>query len=223
MLIPFLGSALVTLVQVVTGNDTLALLFPWRITTLLVPLATTVILTAVVLELAAWLPAVLAPCDGLSILIILGLFVGGLAVPYFGLGYRTNQDELPLLNYVREHGPPHAVYLLPVEVPKPWSGIRGVTSSNFLPAPRAGRAGGFIAIDLQQFRIATGKPIYVDFKSIPYQDVEVLEWERRLRWCARMYGDNGLSPDGPACRADEGRDHARGGPGRQANQFHRPG
>jgi hypothetical protein len=32
----------------------------------------------------------------------------------------------------------------------------------------------------QDFRLATGMPQYVSFKSHPYQDVEVLEWHRRV-------------------------------------------
>ena len=42
-------------------------------------------------------------------------------------------------------------------------------------------------IDLQRFRLYTGVPILVDFKSIPYKDVEVLEWYRRLEWTQQVY------------------------------------
>src|SRR5207245_2890450 len=93
--------------------------------------------------------------------------------------------------FVRTHHRRGDVYLLPVELPKPRSGARGVFSSNFTAAPTGGKTGSFIAIDLQQFRLATGTPIYVDFKSIPYKDDEVLEWQRRLAWCTEVYRDNG--------------------------------
>ena len=37
------------------------------------------------------------------------------------------------------------------------------------------------------FRLQTGAPQYVTFKSHPYQDVEVLEWHRRLEIAAPLY------------------------------------
>ena len=42
-------------------------------------------------------------------------------------------------------------------------------------------------MDLQRFRLVTGAPIYVDFKSVPYKDVEVLEWYRRVRLAEGWY------------------------------------
>ena len=73
------------------------------------------------------------------------------------------------------------------------SGARGVFSSNFKPAPRKGKADGFIPSELQTFRLATGAPLYVDFKCIPYQDAEVLDWYRRVLWCQDIYA-NRASP-----------------------------
>ena len=46
--LPFVLSLVLTLVQMGTGNDTLALLFPWRTSAILVPLATTIILARLV-------------------------------------------------------------------------------------------------------------------------------------------------------------------------------
>ena len=45
-----------------------------------------------------------------------------------------------------------------------------------------GRAGDVFLTPVgdQDFRLATGIPQYVSFKSHPYQDVEVLEWHRRV-------------------------------------------
>ena len=46
--VPFVLAALLTLAQVATGSSTLALLFPWRVSAVLVPVATTVILSRLV-------------------------------------------------------------------------------------------------------------------------------------------------------------------------------
>ena len=40
---------------------------------------------------------------------------------------------------------------------------------------------------MQDFRLVTGAPIYIDFKSIPYKDTDVLEWYRRQRLAGKFY------------------------------------
>jgi hypothetical protein len=103
-----------------------------------------------------------------------------------GWGYQTSEDELPMLNYVRGHRQSGDLYLIPVRVPTPRPG-QGVFSTNFTPAPRRDKDQHLVAVDLQRFRLYTGVPLYVDFKSVPYRDVEVLEWQRRLELCESWY------------------------------------
>jgi hypothetical protein len=43
---------------------------------------------------------------------------------------------------------------------------------------------------LQDFRLETGAPAFVDFKSIPYQDRELLEWQERLELAQFFYRDD---------------------------------
>jgi hypothetical protein len=38
-----------------------------------------------------------------------------------------------------------------------------------------------VPLDFEQFRIKSGRPIFVDWKSIPYKDIEVIEWKRRIK------------------------------------------
>ena len=44
-----------------------------------------------------------------------------------------------------------------------------------------------VPVKMENFRIATGAPIFVDFKSIPYRDVDVLEWYRRFNLANLFY------------------------------------
>jgi hypothetical protein len=44
-----------------------------------------------------------------------------------------------------------------------------------------------IPVKLQDFRLASGAPAFVDFKSIPYRDEDVLEWYRRVQLADRFY------------------------------------
>jgi hypothetical protein len=42
-------------------------------------------------------------------------------------------------------------------------------------------------VKMQDFRLVTGSPVYVEFKSIPYRDLDVLEWYRRIHIADRIY------------------------------------
>ena len=189
--LPFMLSLVLTLVQLATDNDTLALLFPWRTSAMLVPIATTVLLARLVNGLALWLRqptlgqqrAFAVVCAGL-LTILVG---GGAAITYFDLGYREDTEEIALLVYIHDHKAAGDVYLLPVELPKLTSGKKGAASHNFTPPPQRNKQGQVISVDLQRFRLFTGAPIFIDFKSIAYKDSEVLEWHQRLLWNHKLY------------------------------------
>jgi hypothetical protein len=168
-----------TLQQSFTGSDTLALLFPWRLSVVLVPLATA--LVAVKLAERDRDNRLVA---GLAFLLFLVQAAGGAIVMALGLGYQMNEVEMPMLRHIREHAGPDDVYLIPTKWPAP-TAKRGIESFTFTPAPRPGSQG--IPVDLQRFRLATGAAIYVDFKSVPYATKEVLEWQRRMQQAERWY------------------------------------
>jgi len=44
-----------------------------------------------------------------------------------------------------------------------------------------------IPIKMQDFRLATGAPVFIEYKSIPYTDREVLEWYSRILKASRFY------------------------------------
>jgi hypothetical protein len=183
------GGALLTAVQVATDSDLLALAFPWRISVLLVPVATAVI----VAKRLAWRP----PDERGERLALAGLFAlvaGGIVVTACDLGYRT-VDEHELYDYVRANAGPDDVYLLPTAFPKVATG-RGAVSNTFAPPPRAKEGTNQIPVDLQRFRLATGARVYVDFKSVPYAAPEVEEWFRRMTIASDFYanGASGYEP-----------------------------
>ncbi len=161
-----------------TAAATLALLFPWRVSTVLVPVATTVILS----RLIAWPPLWL---DGrgaraVSFGIIAGLVTGGIWITLGGHAFRTADDELAVMEFVRRTKAPGDVYLVPVRDPQLAKTVRGARSTDFKPLPERRSDKQVIPVDFQRFRLTTGAPIYVDFKAIPYN--EVGEWYGRLRW-----------------------------------------
>ena len=150
---------LLTAVQVLTGSAMLALLFPWRISAVLVPASTAL--------LAGWVATRLAPVIErhgararraarlLSVIVIILLAAAG-ALAFLLL--RSQQSADPawgVMTDVKAHAATGDVYLVPAR--------------------------------LQEFRLVTGAPVVVDFKSIPYRDVDVLEWYERLRLVDFVY------------------------------------
>ena len=149
---------------------------------ILVPIATTIILSRLVAAVpgrreAGWLPR------SVAVMAITGLIVGGVWICVARQGYHISDDELPLLDFVRQTRQQGELYLIPVNVPAQADSPRGTpSSSDFKPLAAKKRDALVIPVDLQRFRLATGVPIFVDFKAIPYKDTDVLEWYKRLRF-----------------------------------------
>jgi hypothetical protein len=193
LLVAFVLSALLTVVQVATDNDMLALMFPWRLSTVLVPVSTAVILARLVLLVHRRLPPEIKQFRALGwsagLVCVAVLVGGGLAVNWFGLGFHSSDEELPLLDYIKAHKRPGDVYLIPVSVPNLEASVRGSSKSDFKPLPSQRTDRRFIPVDLQRFRLYTHAPIFVDFKSIPYWDRDVLAWRERLEVNEKVYRD----------------------------------
>jgi hypothetical protein len=181
LIIAAAAGLLLTLIQYRIGGHTFALMFPWRISAVLVPIATAVILA----RLVTCLPDTRAVTI-VSAVIISGLAASGAWIMAAGIGYGTDKSEEVLFNYVRMNASANDVYLLPVNVPAIGKG-RGTASTTFTTPPRPIPGANLIPVDLQRFRLVTGAPIYVDFKSVPYQDTEVIEWHLRMRRCEMWY------------------------------------
>jgi hypothetical protein len=176
--VPFLLAVLLTLAQVATGSNTLALLFPWRISAVLVPIATTIVLSRLVLSLAStdadW------SFEWVSVAGIFVLVAAGAWITSQRLAFRVSDDEEGVMEFVRLNRSLGDTYFLPVRVPDLVKATRGSLSSDFKPLAEKKVDAKVIPVDLQRFRLHTGTPIYVDFKSIPYKDTDVLEWRDRL-------------------------------------------
>jgi hypothetical protein len=177
-----LGAGLaLSVAQVLTGSATLALLFPWRVSAILVPVATGAAAAGLARFAEGRVPSrVLLAGSGLLAVAA----AAGTGVVYAGrLGYQETAAEAGLLRRVAAAREPGEVYLLPADFPGPPTG-RGSASSSFVPVKPSDRPAIF---ELQRFRLGTGAAAYIDFKSIPYRGDEVLEWRRRVTNAARWY------------------------------------
>jgi hypothetical protein len=159
LLLPFLVACLFTILQLITQSYSLALLFPWRLSTFLVPLCTALLIALLVARLLR-LPSLQTPgwqkaISVASILVVcLSVLVG--AIRFVLDNQRKIQEaERRVQAYIYTHKTGQDTYLTPVK--------------------------------MQDFRLFTGAPVYIDFKSIPYKDADVLEWYRRVQLADRFY------------------------------------
>jgi hypothetical protein len=170
-------AALLTIVQAATGSQALALLFPWRVSAVLVPIATTVIVSRLVMMRG--LPQEREPLRIMSTIACAVLAAAaGIWICTARLAFGSGEEELDMMNFVKASQAPGQVYLVPVRIPR--DPVRGSKSGDFQPTSDRKRDPGLIPLDLQRFRLYTGTPIFVDFKSVPYKDIEVIEWRDRL-------------------------------------------
>jgi hypothetical protein len=169
------AALLLTAVQLLTGSHSLSLLFPWRITTYLVPLASSVLAGWGARTAADWLarghrslqpaglgtgwadPNVPRGARALGLAAMALSVVSGLAWSALQFAQQQADPARRVLAFVELQREPGQVYLIP---------------------PR-----------LQDFRLVTGAPAMVDFKSIPYRGDQVLEWYDRLRLADLVYRD----------------------------------
>lgn len=167
---------------------TLALVFPWRVSVILVPVAT----AAIAARVAGAFPN--KPwVGGVGAVALTAFAAGGAWILITKPAYRAGENEEPLYAYVRENSQPDQVYLLPVRIPEVGLG-RGAMSASFTAPPRPKPGSNLVPVDLQRFRLHTGTPIYVDFKSMPYYETEVMEWLRRMEQCEEWYEDDWAAP-----------------------------
>lgn len=184
--VPLLLSCGLTIAQAATGSDTLALLFPWRMSVILVPLATAIVAFRIARRLPDTTGARAAAGAALALLAAAGLTI---AIGRFA--YTTIDEELPLYRFVREHSSAGDLYLIPTRIPNLAKSTRGSFSSDFRPLAIKKTDATIIPIDLQRFRLMTGVPIYVDFKAIPYRDADVVEWMSRQKTAMDLYENLG--------------------------------
>jgi len=158
---PTLIAVLLTIYQVLTVNNALALLFPWRLSTWLVPLSISLVVGWGVHWLFGRFQLERFPQWVMVASLAAALICAVAGIIKFRITWQEkhNAEDRPMMAYVETNKQPDEVYLTPIK--------------------------------MQDFRLETGAPVYVDFKSIPYKDVEVLEWYRRVQLAQEFYTHGG--------------------------------
>jgi hypothetical protein len=145
-----------------TGNKSLALLLPWRISTVLVPIASSLILAKFVSmvfqilnnPLSKWVK----PLQTVILAVILAL------------GYLGVHQTVTLLH-------------------TPRAGL--TASARFVASTYQPGNVYLIPTDMDLFRLAAQVPILVDYQSNPYKDTDVVEWFNRVEIANNFYASSG--------------------------------
>jgi hypothetical protein len=194
MFVSFAVSVTLSIMQVSSGSNFLALLFPWRASIYLVPIATAIIFARVAARLVPVLERRRTSTRlAMATLVIVALAVlpaAGLAINLTGTAYQMGSEEDEMMAFVAKHKSKGDIYLIPIELPKPPK-QPGQISRDFKPLVGRGAEASLIPIEMQPFRLKTGAPIFVDYKSIPYKDTEVREWYDRLHLSLRVHASKG--------------------------------
>jgi len=155
----FCGSFLLTAYQILSGSPFLALLFPWRPSALLVPLASSVLIGKLALFLLDRARAGGKVSDRLisvlCVLLLLALCAAGL--------YRMSAAASD------EHLSPQRGML-------EWVRAQSTDEDRFL-----------IPVNIEKFRTTTLRPVYVDFFAIPYKSADVVTWYHRVLAANKFY------------------------------------
>jgi len=158
-----LGSALIaillTAVQALLGSSFLALIFPWRLSIYILPLSTTVILAAIAAGISA--SPLFHSTAWLNALKISSGAAILAAVVIGAIRFKLDLDR---------------------KAANPERGLFTHIYTHKQPQDLY-----LTPVKMQDFRLESGAPAYVDFKSIPYKDTDMLEWYRRVQIADEFY------------------------------------
>jgi len=150
-----------TLLQVASGNRTLALLFPWRLSAWLVPLCAAILVdgaaAAVFRIIDRRAPPRLARSARACLLYLSVAFLAGSC--FFGvqrtLSAAAGKHPDRVAACAAKNAAAGQIYLVPLRY--------------------------------EDFRLASGRPVFVDWKAHPFRDVDVLAWFERVRLARAFY------------------------------------
>ncbi len=157
----FCIAVILTIIQVATRNVALALLFPWRVSIFLVPISVTILLAYFGNRFIDWLITQKRFSDR---------WISGASLVIISFAVISGACRFTL-DLIRKTTIPEQTLFSYLSTHKQSTDLYLVPSK------------------MQDFRLATGAPVFTEFKSIPYKDTDVLEWYRRILLNNSFYQD----------------------------------
>ncbi len=165
MLVSFVIGLSLTFVQVATGSHSLALIFPWRISSFLVPLSAFILLgyavSYVFSRYSLSIENKAKKIDFTVKVLLILLFTKGVVKIYSKYEKHVSKDFVEVAAFVADKKEAADVYMIP--------------------------------IGIKRFRLLTGVPILVDKKTHPYKDIEMVEWYKRIQLVDQFYSGDKTS------------------------------
>lgn len=161
MAISLVTAVLLTVLQLATGSDTLAFIAPWRISVYLVPLSSTMILAAAVAWVFQRFHQTLQRLE--PAIFVLSMIALLLLAARGAIATRDSFEARQSMD--------------------------SMPMLHFIDETKAPGDAYLTPTHMADFRLITGAPQLVTFKSHPYRDVEVIEWQARLIAANDFYDD----------------------------------
>ena len=159
LIIPFITAFYLTILQITLDNDLIGFIAPWRLSVFLVPISTALIIGAIVSFITKLIGKQSAIKRGLIVISL--VIISALTVRGIDKQitlFQYRGESTAMLNFVRANKQPEDTYLVPPN-----------------------------SQQLQKFRLYTGVPIFINKKSHPYKDTEVIEWYDRVMLASQVY------------------------------------
>ena len=160
LLFPFVLAVLATIFQLLINNDTIAFIAPWRLSIFLMPIATSIILAEIISFIFKKYRVSILRNQQLIVrgsVVIISILVIAGTIEQF-LSFGYGVTSNQMMDFVKDHKQSGDTYLIPPDKTK-----------------------------LYKFRLYTGAPIFINDKTHPYKDIEVLEWYDRLNKAREFY------------------------------------
>lgn len=148
--VPIILLVLLSIIQLITNSIELGLLFPWRISVILIPLLSIIIIYQVTFGLFEKSLSLNTRSYLIFPIISFVFLISILGIKNYKTYMNTYTFNITdkLFNYVRQKRQIDDQYIVPLQ--------------------------------MENFRLETGVPIFIDFKSHPYKSEELVEWYRRV-------------------------------------------
>lgn len=160
LLLPFVIAVIATIIQLLVNNDTIALIAPWRLSIFLVPISTSIILAQIIAFSFKKYQVSILKHQRLIVrasVAIISILVIVGTVEQV-LSFGYGNTSNKMMDFVKDNRKSGETYLIPPN-----------------------------KTTLFKFRLYTGVPIFINQKTHPYKDTEVIEWNDRLEKANEFY------------------------------------
>ncbi len=159
LFIPVAITVVLSFLQYWSDSAILGMLFPWRVSVVLLPLSSIILISCLMIKLKFLVNRNLMPYltfPVLSLIFLIGIY--GSKANYHVFSKRMPSEINDVYNYIDSTKKKNDLFFIPIE--------------------------------LEDFRLETGVPIFVDWKSHPYKPAELVEWYERIKIAKQV-----ISPD----------------------------